>query len=183
MRARLSNVFVAILFLCIASCGVQRGKYSNSSHQAYALVPHPGLIEIVRGAGLAAGFSVVGREENLLYVVVVCPGIRGGLSASRNNFGKFSSDYSYTWSTDAGEISANFLWDRQSDTVHIAGVDYHRDAGNTLVLRREPGTGRWSARQLSSIGPQLNAIQALQQVQSQLPNDATITSLAISPKA
>jgi hypothetical protein len=174
---------LAAIALCAATCGgAQEGKYANSGNREAAVLPGVGLILIARGAALRDS-AVVGREENLLYVLAVCPGLEGGSTGGGSNVGRVTSEYWYRWSTSAGEISLAFSWNRVTDTVHIADREYDRGRGNTFVVRRDAATGAWSAHQLSSIGPQLGPPDALRQIQSQLSDDPVISSLAIYPGA
>jgi hypothetical protein len=175
---------LAIIFLCSAGCGgSQCGKYANTNNHSHAVLPELGIIQVARGAELAQGCRVAGEEENLLYVLIVCPGLGGESTGSRRNVGLLTSVFTYLFSTTRGEISVSFTWDRQADMVHIAGVNYERANGNAFILRRDPATGHFSAQQLSNIDRQLNATEALRQMQAQLAADPVITSLRIYPGA
>jgi hypothetical protein len=179
---RVSRILVVIA-LCAAGCGgAQEGKYANSSNREAAVIPHVGLVLIARGAALRSS-ALVGPEVNLLYVLVVCPGLQGESAGARSNVGRFTSEYSHTWSTSAGDVSFSFSWDRVTDTVHIARGEYARARGNAFVVRRDAATALWSAQQRSNIGSQVNLSEALRQIQSQLSGDPVITSLAIHPEA
>ncbi len=145
---RLGRTLTAIA-LCAAGCGgAQEGKYANSGNREVAVLPGVGSILIARGAALRDS-AIVGPEENLLYVLVVCPGLEGGSTGGRSNVGRFTSEYWRRWSTSAGEISLAFSWNRVTDTVHIAGREYDRGHGNAFVVRRDAATGAWSAYQVS----------------------------------
>lgn len=179
---RFGRIIVAIAICAVSCLGAQESKYANSGNRETAVLPGVGLILISRGAALRDS-AVVGGEENLLYVLVVCPGIEGGSTGGGSNIGRFTSEYWDKWSTSAGEISLAYSWNRVTDTVHIAGREFDRGHGNAFVVRRDPATGAWSANQLPSIGPQLSPPDALRQIQSQLSDDPVISSLAIYPGA
>ncbi len=169
--------------MCAAGCGgAQGGKFANTSNRESTIVPNVGFILIARGAPLRHS-AVTGPEANLLYVLVVCPGMQGELTGTRSNIGRFTSDYWHSWSTPLGEVSLSFIWDRVADTVHLAASDYQREHGNAFIVRRDPTVGTWRAQQLSSIDPQLSAAEALREIQFQAADDPAITSLAIYPGA
>jgi hypothetical protein len=179
---RLGRTLTAIA-LCAAGCGgAQEGKYANSGNREVAVLPGVGSILIARGAALRDS-AIVGPEENLLYVLVVCPGLEGGSTGGRSNVGRFTSEYWRRWSTSAGEISLALAG--TASRIQCTLLAGSMIAGMAMLSwfavmqRQAPGLHI----RCRGIGPQLTPADALRQIQSQLSDDPVISSLGIYPEA
>jgi hypothetical protein len=126
--------------------------------------------------------AAANAQRLFVCVVAVCPGLRGGLRASRDSSRGRLITSSWTWQTNVGDVSLGLSWDQRADSVELAGRRHSRAAGNTFVARYEH-IGHWSVQQLASIPMPRAPTDALEQIQRQLPDDQVIASLSIAPEA
>lgn len=173
MRMRLIPLMTAAITLC--SCGMQLGKYTVSSAGFHLLQPEFGVIAIDRGTP----FGSSSPDQNLLCIVLLCPGAK---THSPNDSSSadvmFTSSRTYNWSTDSGELSFSYRWDRRSDTVEIGGSRFSRSSGDTFIAHCD-GHGSWRIQQLSDISAGVDASGALREIQKKLPDDPFVASLSI----
>jgi hypothetical protein len=162
------------LLVLMVGCGVQRGLFSTSGEHSQALLPHPGCIDIVSGQALSGDDT---SDQNLLYLVIVLPGLKARGSGSSSDYGKYVTTLTFHWETEAGSVSVPVQWDRQRDTVLVSHQTFVRCRGNVLVVRRE-ADGALTARQMDSLS-HVNGSAVLQHLRQQLPNDELIASLRL----
>ena len=162
------------LLILLAGCDVQRGLFSTSGERSQALLPHPGCIDVVSGQPLTGGDT---SDQNLLYLVIVLPGLKARGSGSSSDYGTYVTTLTFHWETDTGSVSVPVHWDRQRDTVSVSKQTFVRSKGNVLVVRRE-ADGALTAKQMGSLvhadGPAV-----LAHLRQQLPNDELIASLQL----
>jgi hypothetical protein len=170
---------LSVMALGIVGCDVQRGRFSTSGDSSEAFLSHLGCIEIVSGSGSKPFNTVDSDEQNLLYLLIVCPGVQVHGSGSSSDYGEYITTLNHSWDTEAGTISVKVCWDRQSDTVSIGKDEFARDKGNVFVVQFDAG-GKMAAQQLASLGPHVGFQEALQNIQRQLSNDGLITSLKLN---
>ena len=171
--------FSLIAALAIIGCGAQRGRFVTTGSRSYALDPVVGDIEIVTGFSNSEGSD----EQNLLYIVAVCPGVQRSstIQISENSgtdFGKYVTTLDHTWNNSAGSETVTIRWDRRADIVSIGKQEFIRGNGNLFVVRSEAG-GKIMSQQLESLGPHVGAQGVLQSISNQLSNDRTITMLKL----
>ena len=162
------------LLVLMVGCGAQRGLFSTSGEHSQALLPHPGCIDIVSGQALSGDDT---SDQNLLYLVIVLPGLKARGSGSSSDYGKYVTTLTFHWETDTGSVSVPVQWDRQRDTVSVSNQTFVRSKGNVLVVRRE-ADGALTAKQMGSLA-HANGSAVLQHLRQQLPNDELIASLRL----
>ena len=162
------------LLVVMVGCGAQHGLFSTSGESAQALLPHPGCIDIVSGRALTeAGTS----DQDLLYLVIVLPGLKARGSGSTSDYGRYVTTLTFRWETDTGSVSVPVRWDRQRDTVSVSNQTFVRSKGNVLVVRRE-SDGALTAKQVGSLA-HANGAAVLDHLRQQLPSDELIASLQL----
>jgi len=61
----------------------------------------------------------MGPPENLLYLLVICPGLSADSRGTATDYGQRSNAYSSEWTTSKGEVSVTVKWDKRADKVII----------------------------------------------------------------
>lgn len=177
----LSHVLIAAVTSCMLSCRPAPGV--GTHWRACAVTPELGLIAFASSPLLGNNSGViVDPHAEFCCVLVVLPGLRGGLSSSKDEDVGRSTQSSYTFRTDVGPVSFEYSWDRHDDVVHMAGARYSRVAGNLFVARYQP-TGHWTVQQVGTIRRIGAPTDALEEIQRQLPQDSLVASLSIAPGA
>lgn len=162
------------LLVLLVGCGVQRGLFSTSGERSHALLPHPGLIDIVSGHALRGDDT---SDQNLLYLVMVLPGLKARGSGSSGDYGTYVTTLKFHWETDSGSVSVLVRWNRQRDTVSVSNQTFVRSKGNVLLVRRE-ADGALIAKQIGSLALG-NGYTVLDYLRQQLPTDELIASLQL----
>ena len=170
-------LFLVVAF-AIVGCDVQRGRFSTSGDRSQALSPEVGCIDIVSGHGCKPFNTTNSDEQHLLYVVIVCPGVRAQGSSSSSQYDKHDTTLNHTWNTTAGLIAIAVRWDRQADTVSIGKQEFMREHGNLFIVRCEAG-GVTTCRQLTGLGSHAGCQEVLQFIRKQLPKDRLVASLTL----
>lgn len=167
---------LALLTLCLLASSCELGQFAVSNSLCQGLFPQTCELWLIRGGPINSFGQRRGSDQTLLCVLVLCPGVEPHGSSGIHDDGIFSSRYSSTWSTDSGDVSFSFTWNRQSDTMSVLGFHFRRSAGNALLVRRD-SKGVWSAQQLSNISSDADSAKALKEMQQQIPDDPLIASL------
>src|SRR5437870_5551162 len=162
------------LLVLLVGCGVQRGLFSTSGERSQALSPYPGCIDVVSGQALSGADT---SDQNLLFLVIVLPGIKARGAGSSSDYGTYVTTLTFHWETDTGSVSVPVRWDRQRDTVSVSNQTFVRSKGNVLVVRRE-ADGALTAKQMGSL-VHANGNAVLDHLRQQLPNDELIASLKL----
>jgi hypothetical protein len=165
------------LLCLIAGCGVQGGLFTTNSESSQALASPLGCIDIV--SGYAQPLRAMDTpEQNLLYLVVVLPGLHARGSGSSGDYGRYVSTLTFDWDTDTGKVSVPVQWDREADKVFVSHQTFVRSKGNVVIVRREPN-GAMTAKQVASLGPRADCSAVLDHLREQLPNDELVASLRL----
>jgi len=162
------------LLVLMAGCGVQRGLFCTTGGQSQALSPIPGCIDIVSGRALSGADT---SDQNLLYLVIVLPGLQTRGSGSSSDYGTYVTTLLFHWETGTGSVSIPVQWDRQRDTVSVSNQTFVRSKGNVFVVRRE-ADGALTATQAGSLAHG-NAPMVLRHLREQSPQDELIASLRL----
>jgi hypothetical protein len=134
-----------------------------------------GILALQRGRP----FGSSGSDENLLYIVMICPGLKAHPPlGSSQEMVTFTSSQHCWWSTNSGKIEFSYTWNRLFDSVRIVGFNFDRAAGNAFVARREIG-GQWSVQQLAHVSGAVDVSEALRQIQRQIPQDRYVAGLSL----
>jgi hypothetical protein len=174
------SLFVAFI---IVGCDFQRGQFITEGGRSQALAPIVGCIDIISGHASKRSNTTDIDEQNLLYVVTLCPDVQrhdtGNIAeASTSDYGQFVTTLNHTWDTSSGEIAVAVQWDRQTDTISIGKQEFIRENGNLFIVRCKP-SGERVCQQLASLGPHDGFQEVLQSIRKQSPNDQLITSLTL----
>jgi hypothetical protein len=162
----------------MCGCGAQRGLFTTSGEHSQALSPDVGCIDIVSGSALKPRSGDDTSDQNLLYLVIVLPGLKARGSGSSSDYGKYGTTLTFHWETETGRTSVPVQWDRQRDTVSVSNQTFVRSKGNVFVVRWE-AAGALRAKQVASIGPHADCSAVLDHLRQQLPNDELIASLQL----
>lgn len=168
--------FALLVLMC--GCGAQRGLSTTSGEHSQALSPDVGCIDIVSGSALKRRSGADASEQNLLYLVIVLPGLKARGSGSSGDYGTYVTTLTFHWETETGSASVPVQWDRQRDTVSVSKQTFVRSKGNVFLVRRE-ASGALTAKQVASLGPHANCSAVLHHLRQQLPNDELIASLQL----
>jgi hypothetical protein len=133
---------------------------------------------VVKGCSLGPQHKSVGLTENLVYLVVACPGLVSSGTAESSKGDTVVNVFTYTRKTPSGSVPISLKWDRRDDIVTMGGQRFGRETGNVFTVRREMN-GQIISRQVSSLGPNADFPSLLRHVREQLPNDKIIDSLRI----
>jgi hypothetical protein len=164
-----------VLAMAISGCGVQFGKYQGSGGYFDLLSPDFGILAIDRGSPWGSSEP----EHNLLYIVMLCPGVKvhPPLGSSQST-GRFTSSQYCWWSTDSGQLTFSYSWNRVFDSVRVVGFTFDRASGNAFIARRS-ADGLWSVKQLSNVSEALDSSEALNQIKQQMAQDRYIAALSL----
>ena len=170
-------MILALAAAAMPGCGVQRGRFTATGERSVAVLPVPGFVQIVSGYGPAPD-GTTNSPQNLLYLLVICPGIQVQGSGSSTDYGEKTTRINHTFETPAGILSLPVIWDRQADTVEVGGRVYPRERGNVFLVRREPN-GKLESQQLPDLGPSADFPDVLRHVREHTTNDSLLASLKL----
>jgi hypothetical protein len=176
LNSILTFTLLCMLIFGLAGCDVQDGRFVTTGDESYPLLSPVGSIDIVDGEERNAALV---NDQHLLYILVIAPDIQEHGSSSGSDYGKYVTTLSHTWTTEKGELSVSFSWDRQTDTVTIGKQKFIRTNGDVFVARINTN-GEVSRQQLANISPHPNCQMVLQYIQQQLPNDKLISSIQLN---
>ena len=167
-------LFLGALSGCnIGSCE----KFVASNAKSVELASPNGMFWTVSGNAVLNG-QTMGPEENLLYLLVVCPGLAASGRGTATVYQRRSNAYISTWETQRGEVSVTVSWDKRADKVTIGKQQFNRAAGSAFVVIRQPD-GKLVATQLPSPGPDVDPRTALNFIRKHMTNDALIASVRL----
>ena len=172
-----------VVALAIMGCGGQRGRFYTDGVQLFGLGPVIGCIGIVRGYSAKTLNTADTGEENLLYLVIVCPDVQrndaGNVSdEGEDDYGTYVTTITQSWNTSAGLNAVTVRWNRQADTVSIGKQEFIREKGNLFIMRCKAG-GETGCQQLANLGPHVGVQGVLESIRKQLPNDKIINTLTL----
>ena len=168
----LSTLAVALV---LTGCG--RPKFIAPSSGSIELASHNGFLWTIPGSPLLDD-GTMGAQQNLLYVLVVCPDLAASERGTGTRYGGRANSYSSLWANSQGPVSISVDWDKHTDTVTVGGRTFGRSTGSVFVVRRER-SGALSSTQLPSPSTDLGSDQALHYIQRQMSTDTLITTIRL----
>jgi hypothetical protein len=166
-----------LLLLIVAGCSP---RFVAPSASNVEILTQPGFMWVIPGSPTLPNGSL-GREENLLYILVTCPGLEYTEHGGGTEYERTSTRYLSDWRTPSGRISVEVTWDRRADTILAGGQKLQRTKGCAVVIIRNK-SGQLSVRQVPGPGPAATPQQALESIKQQLPDDKLIGSLKLVSK-
>jgi hypothetical protein len=177
-KLRTRNTVLLLLIGALCSCDVGSSeKFIAPSSKSVELASHNGMFWTVPGNAVLNG-QTMGPQENLLYLLVVCPGLAASGRGTATDYQQRFNAYISRWETQKGEVSVMVSWDKRADKVSIGKKQFKRKAGNTFVVVRQ-SSGNLVVTQLPSPGPDADAKTALNFIQKHMTNDALIASVRL----
>ncbi len=171
-----------LLLLCsLTACDIGRSaKFIAPSNRLVELASHNGFLWTVPGNAVLDGGRSMGPQQNLLYLLVVCPDIGADKKGSGTTFGTVNR-YESHWGTRNGKVSVAVVWNRSTDTVTVGQQKFERGAGGVFVIiRRQDGT--ITTRQLPSPAEDADEKRILRFIQQRLTNDALVASIRLTER-
>ena len=161
--------------LVLTGCG--RPKFIAPSSGSIELASHNGFLWTIPGSPLLDD-GTLGAQQNLLYVLVVCPDLAASEKGTGTRYGDRANSYSSRWANSKGAVSISVDWDKHTDTIAVGGRTFGRSTGSVFVVRRER-SGALSSTQLPSPSTDLGSDQALHYIQRQMSADVLITTIRL----
>jgi hypothetical protein len=162
------------LCLVTAGCDIQRGHFVTTGDRSAALLSQVGLIEIVEGYSNDSDAVY----QDLIYLLVVCPGVQTHGNGSGIDMGKYVTTLNYSWNAEPEGISIQLQWDREADIVYIGNRKFERARGDVFVVKRL-SNGELECHQLPSLGKHADFLKVLTHIQQEMRGDELITSLQL----
>jgi len=129
------------------------------------------------------GGRAVGDEENLLYLMIICSGVKSGPVQSNGGgiegYPMSTPMIYYEWGTTAGTARVTIDWDTSSGVVTIGDQKFDRAKGNTFFIERKPD-GKLSAKQCGILGPAATFSEVAARVRQTLPDDEVVRKAKFS---
>jgi hypothetical protein len=175
--ASVFNISLLLLAIAVTGCGdgMQRGKFSSVRSETTPVAPEPGYASIYSGYALSPDGQATGDLQNLLFIVLVCPGAKGGANSGvEEQSDTFTSTYTYR----IDNVATVVRWDRQADSIEFEGKFFDREKGNVFVVRRQQNR-KLAVQQLSSLNPKryVGFKELFNHVKTLLPDDGLLGSL------
>lgn len=172
---RASLFSVALVALVVIGCG--RPRFIAPSSGGVELATHNGFLWTIPGNPMLDD-GTMGAQQNLLYVLVVCPDLAASEKGTETRYGGRMNSYIARWGTPAGPVAVAVDWDKHTDTVTVGGQTYRRSTGSVFVVKRERG-GTLSPTQLPSPATDIGYDATLRYIQRQMSNDSIITAIRL----
>ena len=130
-----------VLLLMTAGCdsGIQKGRFAVERERSLSLASHTGCLCIISGHSLSQDDQIGGPLQDLIYLVIVCPGVYSQGSDSSSQHKDYHSTFTYTWKDKLGQVPVSICWNRRTDTITIGGQEFKRGNGNVFVVRHPRG--------------------------------------------
>ena len=173
MRACVFSVLAVAMV--ITGCG--RPKFVAPSGGSVELATHNGFLWTIPGSAVL-GDGTMGAQQNLLYVLVVCPDLAASEKGTESQHAGRINSYISRWGTSAGPVAVAVDWDKHTDTVTVGGQTFGRSTGSVFVVKRERG-GTLSPTQLPSPAMDIGYDEALRYIQRQMSNDTIIAAIRL----
>jgi hypothetical protein len=168
---------VSILAVALIFSGCGRPKFIAPSSGSVELASHNGFLWTIPGSPLLDD-GTMGAQQNLLYVLVVCPDMAASEKGTETRHGGRINSYASRWTSSRGPVSICLDWDKHTDTVTVGARTFGRSTGSVFVVRREP-TGALSSIQLPSPSTDLGTGEALRYIQQHMSTDTVITEIRL----
>jgi hypothetical protein len=171
-------IFSIVALALTTGCGRPKFVAPNSGY--VELATHNGFLWTIPGNPVLDD-GTMGAQQNLLYVLVVCPHLAASEKGAETRYGGRVNSYVSRWGTSAGRVTVAVDWDKRTDTVTVDGQEFGRSTGSVFVVRRER-SGTLSSTQLPSPATDLGSDHALRYIQQQMSTDPLIAALRLPQK-
>jgi hypothetical protein len=170
--------FTVLLMAAFAGgCDISAAKFVAPSSGSVELASHNGFLWTVPGNAVLDD-GTMGPQQNLLYILVVCPDMAANGKGTQTKYGARVNTYISHWETLAGRVAVSVAWNRRDDKVTIGTNTFARAKGNVFVVKREP-TGALVSFQFPAIGRNVSPDKALDFIQHQMSNDAVVAAVRL----
>jgi len=170
-----ASFFSVIALSLITGCG--RPRFVSQSSSYVELATHNGFLWTIPGNPVLDD-GTMGTQQNLLYALVVCPDMAANEKGADTSYRSRINSYISHWGTSTGRVAVAVDWDKQTDTVKVAGQTFRRSTGSVLVVRRHRD-GSLSSTQLPSPPTDLGSGQALRYIQQHMNTDAVVSTIRL----
>jgi hypothetical protein len=167
-------LLLAIMMVFSFGCDGQRGKFLTVGVTSKGFSSFRGCIDIISGCVNQKNTM----QENLLYLVILRPGMQERNTDGGQVFGKYITTIDHRWDTDGGTYTVSVGWNRQNDTVDIGKQKFERAKGSLFVVCLESNMTS-VAQQLPNPGFNVGFQQVLDYVRHQLPDNKSLESLKL----
>jgi hypothetical protein len=168
---------LSLLAFALTTTGCGRARFIAPSAGSVELGTYNGFFWIIPGNPVLDD-GTTGAQQNLLYVLVVCPDLAASEKGTETRYGGRMNTYIARWGTSAGSVSVAVEWDKHMDTVAVGGQTFGRSTGSVFVVKRERG-GILSPTQLPRPKTDIDYDEALRYIQRQMSNDTIITGVRL----
>src|SRR2546423_1614278 len=93
------------LFLIAVGCSKGSEKFFSNRDTSVELASHNGFLQTVPGNAILEDGRTMGPQENLLYLLVICPYLAAESRGTGTDYGKRFNSYISLWDTTQGHIS------------------------------------------------------------------------------
>lgn len=168
-----------ILLLFLSACDPFAGNYCAIGENSLGSTTHVGCLSRVEGRVIAHG-RAVGETQNLLYLMIICPGLKAASSLAVG--GGIEGDpmsepfIYYDWDTTSGMVRVSVNWKTSSDVISIGQKNFRRADGNVFLIERSPN-GDLVAKQCGLLGPKASFADAARLIRQKLPDDELVRSV------
>jgi hypothetical protein len=176
------KITILVILTCLISCGGCSGQFCAIGTSSTGSTTHVGCLSAVQGKKVEGG-RAVGDKENLLYLMIICSGVKAAPDQSTG--GGIEGDpmskpeISYQWGTTAGTARVTINWDTGSGVVAIGDQKFDRAKGNTFFIERTPD-GKLSAKQCGILGPAASFSEVADRIRQTLPDNEVVRTAKFS---
>ena len=167
----------SVLAVALIISGCSRPKFVAPSGGSVELATHNGFLWIIPGNPVLED-GTTGAQQNLLYLLVVCPDLAASEKGTESQHGGGINSYVSRWGTSAGPVAVAVDWDKRTDTVTVGGRTFGRSTGSVFVVMRDRA-GILSPTQLPSPTADVGYDEALRYIQRQMSNNTIITAIRL----
>jgi hypothetical protein len=179
INTRKAVLLIVVLGL-LPGCRLASGeKYIAPSANSMDLVSHPGVFWIVPGHALLDGGRTMGPQQNLLYLLIVCPKLSASARGTATDYGESLNVYLSNWETTQGKVSISVAWDKRADMVTIGKDRFKRREGSVFVVVRQ-SHGELVSSQLPNPHRDLDANDALRFIQERMKDHEIVSEVRLA---
>lgn len=120
----------------------------------------------------------MGDQQNLIYLLVVCPQLNAISRGTTTEFGRRFNAYICHWESSEKKVNVTMKWDKREDKVLLGKRQFARSLGNVFVLIRQTD-GSETAIQLPNPGSDLPPKDVLQFIKGHMTNDSIIAAIKL----
>lgn len=163
------SVGLALMLLMVGCELESKDRFISNSAKSIYFTPSSGVLWIVPGTEVYKG-GRTGAQCNLIYLVVLCPGIIVNGKGGSTEYGENNNTYISRWVTDKSVVEVSVSWNKAADSIHVGREKFSRRDGNTFLVLRDP-KGKISVTQLKGPGKDLQPVEIIELLEQQLKDD------------